>query len=416
MKSSYLRSTLLLVIIVWLTAVPPALAATDDGDAFALNEQAVALIDKGEHSQAIAKLTRAVELDPTSEVIRNNLAEARFRLGAQYCDRQRFDLAATELAAAIALRPDRDQYHVFLGVAQYQLGDLEPAVATLKRALTLDPEEAAAHENLGHVYYKLGQSEDAIREWKQALAMGTETATLAKLVARVTRETEVEAAFLEARAEYFDIRYDGSLARDVVETTQRGLDGAYQRVGSLLGFYPDEPVPVVLYTRAGFSRVTDGHRWVAGLFDGRIRIPIDRDQRLSSQLEGTLAHEYTHYAIHDMAPRCPTWLHEGIAQYAERSSVSQAAARVARARSRIGSVFALTESFAQTTDPAAARLQYDQALAFVGYVVENYGEGSLASLLRELGRSGDVRAAVSAVLGIGATQLEEAWMESLTSR
>ncbi len=408
-------------LLVLVGVFGSTLHASDREGAFDLNEQAVQAINEGRPADAAALLVEAHRMLPDNDVIRNNLAEAKFRVAAGLCDTGRYAAALAPLQEAIALQPTRAQLHLFLGVSRYHLGQLEEAEKALRKALSLSPSESAAYENLGHVLYKQGRSEDAIEAWETAIAKGTKTASLRRLADRVKRETEVERQFLESRTTHFDIRYDGAIQRTVLESVHRELESAYDRVGEILSHHPEDAVPVVLYSRSGFSRVTEGHRWVAGLFDGRIRIPVDRESRsgrsrIADQIGDTLVHEYTHYVIHDLSPRCPTWLHEGVAQWIEGRGLAEANRRLARARAldRLSPVLQLTRSFAKTEDPDAARLQYDQALSFVGFLVERYGGAAvIPRLLRALTKGKDVDVALKETLGIEASAVEAAWLEWL---
>lgn len=406
-----------MLAIAGLGGVFDALVVAAGEDAFELNERAIERMNAGDLDEAVTLLERAVSLEPTHEVLRGNLAEAQFRRAADACKRNRYDVARPQLLRAVELEPKRARYHLFLGVCHFHLGALDDAEAALRESLELDPKQFAAHENLGHVAYERGRSEEAVQLWRKAVAAGSTSAGLAKRISRVQREIAVEKDFLVARTTHFDIRYDGSLGDNVLEGVGRQLEAAYERVGADLGAYPGESVSVVLYTRSGFSEVTDGHRWMAGLFDGRIRIPVDRDIGDGNELAATLAHEYAHYVIHSISPQCPTWLHEGIAQWVEGRGVDAANARLARANSVTAmgeaSVYDLTESFGRTEDPALVRAQYDQAVSFVDWLVSRFGEPLLGRLLRRIAEEqGNVRAAVEAVCETSAGELEASWREA----
>ena len=258
-------------------------------EAFELNERAVEAISKGETERAAELLERAHELSPSSEVIRNNLAEARFRLGADACDKERYADAVPALLASIRLRGDRSKPWVFLGVARYRLFDHAGAIVAFERAIELDDKDSSAFENLGHVLYATSRPRKAVDAWKKALRLGSPTEDLPDQVRRVEREIEVESRFATSRTTHFDIRHDPGIRREALEVVHGAVERAWVRVGQALDTYPDETVPVVVYTRAGFSKVTKGHRWVAGLFDGRIRIPVDQDADADALVD-TIAH------------------------------------------------------------------------------------------------------------------------------
>src|SRR5438094_2112162 len=54
--------------------------------------------------------------------------------------------------------------------------------------------------------------------------------------------------------------------------------------------------------------------WAQGLFDGKIRLPVEGAMRDGTALDRVLRHEYTHALVHDRTRgRAPTWLSEGLA-------------------------------------------------------------------------------------------------------
>ena len=52
------------------------------------------------------------------------------------------------------------------------------------------------------------------------------------------------------------------------------LEAAYWRIGGALGTYPPNVITVVLYTERQFQDITQSPGWAAGLYDGRIKVPV----------------------------------------------------------------------------------------------------------------------------------------------
>jgi hypothetical protein len=186
-------------------------------------------------------------------------------------------------------------------------------------------------------------------------------------------------------------------------------------VGAVLGYYPEDRVAVVLYTRPGFSQVTEGSRWVAGMFDGKIRLPIEGESSIPDGLGATVLHEYTHFVIHAVAPGCPAWLHEGIAQWKEGRKAASVGETLRRAleNGKLVPIYELTRSFARTEDPEAVRVQYAQALSFTAFLVDRYGDYTLADLVRSVAKTGSVEKAIGEVYRTSPESLAEAWLDSL---
>jgi hypothetical protein len=61
--------------------------------------------------------------------------------------------------------------------------------------------------------------------------------------------------------------------------------------------------------------------FVAGLYDGKIRVPVNYSKVPMSTLKAIIFHEYTHALIFDIAGNaCPIWLNEGIAMRQMRTT------------------------------------------------------------------------------------------------
>ena len=130
-------------------------------------------------------------------------------------------------------------------------------------------------------------------------------------------------------------------------------------------------------------------------------------------LVDTIAHEYAHYLIHRTAPRCPPWLHEGIAQWVEgrRGAGRERLSREARA-GRLPRLFGMTRSFAETANAARARRLYEEALAFVEFLVARDGATAPGNLVRSLATR-ELSEALEAVTGSEPEDLEAEWHRSL---
>ena len=73
----------------------------------------------------------------------------------------------------------------------------------------------------------------------------------------------------------------------------------------------------------------DMPEWVAGVYDGRVRIPLD-DLYGDTHLSDTVRHELVHAFVDRLSTRCPAWLNEGLAQWVEGEDLDRAAKRLGR--------------------------------------------------------------------------------------
>jgi hypothetical protein len=184
----------------------------------------------------------------------------------------------------------------------------------------------------------------------------------------------------QAVGSHFRVSFEGPAEEALARQALASLERAYWRIGGLLGTYPPEPVPVVLYTREQFRDITRSPTWAAGAYDGIIRVPMRGAVDQSSELDRVLAHEFTHALVRSLATRgVPTWLNEGLATVLEKDEPSllgppRTAVPLTRLQGGFGRLNAADAQLAYVTSAVAARRLIDEA-----------GGVAVANLLRDLG-------------------------------
>jgi tetratricopeptide (TPR) repeat protein len=224
-----------------------------------------------------------------------------------------------------------------LAAAQLALGDANRARESAEAALALDASNALSREQLADALSDLADFLDAREQYRKVLALGPQPRVQAKLDA-------LEASALVSSSARFRIRYDGAADEPLGLAVLRVLDAAWVEYERRLGFAPGQPVTVVLQTATGFRDTTRAPEWVAAWNDGTIRVPVMGIQSPTPDLVRVLRHELAHSFVASRAgPKCPTWLHEGIAQWLEggdprRDDASLQKLLAARALPRIESL------------------------------------------------------------------------------
>jgi Flp pilus assembly protein TadD len=160
-----------------------------------LNQQAIKLIDENKYTEAISRLEKAIQLDPSYGALHMNLGTAYLlseqpetalthvkrgvelqpdrpegynQLGVVYDKMEKYDLAIDNLKKAIELKPDYTLGYLNLGSAYLYANRLKPAQTSLEKAAKLDPSNTEVHITLGVVYAKQSRFDQAIAEAKQA--------------------------------------------------------------------------------------------------------------------------------------------------------------------------------------------------------------------------------------------------------
>ncbi|GLH68547.1 hypothetical protein GETHPA_00800 [Geothrix rubra] len=114
--------------------------------------------------EALKVLREAQAMEPANPMVQNNL-------GYLLLEQDR-DLpeAASLIEASAKATPDNGNVVDSLGWAQFKLGRVAEAEATLRRATSLSPFSPEVRKHLGEVLLKQGKLEEAAEQWERALA------------------------------------------------------------------------------------------------------------------------------------------------------------------------------------------------------------------------------------------------------
>ncbi len=118
----------------------------------------------GRSREALAVLREAQRHEPNHPLLQNNLGYLLLE--------QNLDLleAATLIEASAKASPDNGNVVDSLGWAQFKLGRIAEAEATLRRAVELNPFSPEVRKHLGVVLVKQGRLLEAAEQWDRALA------------------------------------------------------------------------------------------------------------------------------------------------------------------------------------------------------------------------------------------------------
>lgn len=157
--------------------------------------------------------------------------------------------------------------------------------------------------------------------------------------------------------------------------------------------------------------------WIAGIYDGRIRIVAERDDETPESLYIILTHEVIHLAVDVIGKgRCPWWLDEGLAVYLSQELPDEYIMTLEQAlkQDRTFPLAALERPPAGAIDEDLRRLAYAQVADLVAYLVETVGWESLSGALRQCGLR-----EMSAILGdlsLNDYLIEQGWKRWRRSR
>jgi tetratricopeptide (TPR) repeat protein len=277
--------------------------------------------------------------------------------------------AGKTFAAALAQSPDEPVLLFGAAVAAHLRSEPVEARQRLQRALEVNPAFTPASLLLGEMFYREGNLDRAITTYKAALKYSAGNPEVTSRLAMLTAEADVHSSFIERRDDRFRVSFEGRTDAPLASQATDTLTKAFWRIGKGLGAYPSDPVLVMLYTEKQFRDITRAPDWSGGLYDGKIRVPVAGASRTPQLFEHVLSHELTHAMVTAMAPRnIPVWLHEGLAQHFDGSSVAAARQRLRVHHQRIP-LDQLEGGFTDFTT-AGALVAYDESLLAVNAILE----------------------------------------------
>ena len=312
--------------------------------------------------------------------------------GWQAIQAGRFTEAAGAFRQALVDDDRNATAHLGAGLAAYLLQHLQEAHAQLQRALELNPRLVTAYQLLGDVTDRQGDLQGAIDIYEKGLAIAPGNAGLQAGLARLQRESALQARQRQALSNHFTVRFEGRAEQPLADEALRILEQAYWRIGTILDVYPSTPITVVLYTEQQFRDITLSPAWAAGAFDGQIRVPMRGALKRPQELARVLSHEFVHALIYTLAPSgVPMWLNEGLAVAFEDGGGAWTTPLLAKTPARIP-LDDLTQSFAGL--PAGAvPLAYAESAAAAEQMITLAGGIGIANLLRDLGAGVDFQKA-----------------------
>ncbi len=347
----------------------------------------LALAENGDRGEALGNLTSASRLAPEIQ---------RYRQG----------LARTSLGGAVQLRRE-------LGKGSNTAGSAEEAKRLVEQAIEADPGFALAYVVLGDIAYDAQQLDQAQQAWHKAKELDPGLEGLNGRFSRLTREYAAETGMKSIQGYDFVLRYEEDVADSFGFDVRDRLSRARRVVGQSLNHWPRRRIVVLLYSMGTYRRVRQqAPAWSAGLYDGKIRIPLPGTSADIAAVEGTIVHEYVHAVVHDLTGgNCPAWLNEGLAElyeaeYSTRDAL--AAVRIA-ARNRTLLHWQDLDRHFQSATAAGALRAYDQAHSMVAYLQGTYGTYRLRRVLDTLGAGGDITSALTREFSLTPAELEHGW-------
>ena len=295
-------------------------------------------------------------------------------------------------------------------------GDFDPAGDLLQRARELQPDRPEVYLLLGELMYYRQRLDQAIEFWQRSLELSPAQRDLAERLALVRREKEVEEEMEPVSVANFEIRLPGGETDAGFDRIQEYLLEAASEVGRDFHHYPARTIAVLLYPRREFERLRTTPEGTGGIYDGKIRLPIDDGGIHPEELKRILRHEYTHALLHDrFGKNVPLWLQEGLAQTQEARIYPLDLGPLESALEREDLIpwRNLDENIVAHQSIDRRRLAYLQSYSLAEFLVERYGWGGISRILERISEGEEWIPALENELLRPFPELEKEWRRHL---
>lgn len=383
-------ATLAILALFILPAPQTACAANFEEDPVQLNNLGVQATKVGNFKEAIRFFHQALDITPDDTDLLQNLSIAMNNQALQYLSDTRPELAITWLMRALQVFPDP---HIQKNLAQAMMmqghqeaaqGRPELARQLFLDAAATDPESAEAHEWLGRSLYDAGQLGEALKHIEESMRLGS-SKDLRTFADKVRREMEGEKNFFEHRGLHFRIFYSAEIRSQDISLAARELEQSYQDHRMFLGEAPKREIQAVFYSsKQGFTGTHDLTSNVAGIYDGKVRLPIPDNLNWES-VRRTLAHEVAHAFLFDLGGAdIPLWLNEGMAELlsAGLERPTPSLDRVIETGGKPLRLNELSQTLKNLKNNTQVSLAYDQSYSVVKFVHGRHGVFGLRRLLK----------------------------------
>ena len=264
----------------------------------------------------------------------------------------------------------------------------------------------------GLVYYRKEEMSRAVAAWERALRLRSDSELEAQL-RQLRREADASGDFRQQASGHFLLRYEGDIAKPprLARTVLRALDRMYGDLSHEVNLAPREAIVVLFYPNQAFCALTG---LPPGVYDGKIRVPVEGLVSLTPALEQVLRHELVHaFVFLKSRGRARRWLQEGLAQWHARQRPQHApSAFRSLFEPRDGSALGRIEvGFGGDWNQVTAA--YSAAWLVVDTLQRRFGRGDMEQMLEALAAGQGTEAALRRAYRLRPADLDRLVFDSL---
>ncbi|MBI1822083.1 MAG: tetratricopeptide repeat protein [Nitrospirae bacterium] len=340
-----------------------------------LNQAGLRYFESKQFEMARDQFKSALELSPNDPTLLNNLAFSQMEIGKIQGQKLQLKEAIASFESAIQINPNISTFHVGAGWAYDKAEQEEKALQELEEAIRLNPKEILAYQLLGDIYYKNDNPDKAIEALEKALALQPDEKSLQQRLAKIKQDRNTESKFEKSASFHFTIKFEGEENKEIAQKVSEILEAAYRDIGSIFYQKSFRPVIVILYSDKLFRETVHSPSWAGGIYDGKIRIPVQGSAKDPEGLRRILYHEYTHAVLFQLTPSpIPTWLNEGLAMYFEGNHSMNNALQIVDSARREGRLIPLRrlQGTFMDMDANTSELAYQESRIAVQNLIDHY--------------------------------------------
>jgi len=308
----------------------------------------------------------------------------------------------------------------------YQLQNFKTALKLIQSAINEDPQNAQHFALQGDIYYNLQDLSKAKISWEEALSLSPQLSVVREKLSRLNLEKGIEEKMTRTSELIFEIRTESQNLNYKSDRLIRDyLKSAHEAIGDDFNYYPRHKIIVLLYSPEDFAKIRAVPEWVGGLYDGKIRIPLNGNTGTDFKpaLKKIIWHEYTHSLVFDLSKgKCPVFLNEGLAEYeggraeirnpkSEINPKFLPAGRQAKSQKLYPLItYFLPENLNKNKLVFDAGLFYASSRSLAEYILFIWGWDGMRKLLSLIGQDKPWPQAIEKGLNIKPRELEKRWM------
>jgi tetratricopeptide (TPR) repeat protein len=295
----------------------------------------------------------------------------------------------------------------------FQAHEYELAREAVEESLVYDKKNALAYELLGDINNLEEKLPQAKANYEIAYNLNPRP-ELKEKMEKLSGDVSVQKKFRTEQVEHFVIKYYREEESDRGFELKELLRSTYRQLSQDFAYYFRHKVVILLYDQADFKKIAGMPHWAAGLYDGKVRMPINRSGFSDIDLRALTAHELTHAFVASMSQgAAPAWINEGLAEY-EEARIKKPDMIVFDSAVTTGTLMPLDQIMEKNVteklkDPLLISLFYEQSYHLVNYLIERYGMFKIKQILAEFGKGKDSEDAIREVLRISTERLEKEW-------